>query len=222
MFGLLEVGDTIIDPFGGDPEDFAIIHLVEWTAATSHHAAFAPTRRFTERKGTKHQPNKSAFSSQRELQASILLSTLVLRWKRRRRVRLETKRAALNGAAVGADSPARGVPWAGSAVDTRIGSPSSSASASPQPFLRGVSMASPPAPPLRTRSLPLQKRKPKQPKPRRSCDDSPSMPVVSAHPGRVPRTPAGRAPKNGCRTSPDTLDGDVPLSALAELSELAC
>ena len=35
VFGLLEVGDTILDPFGNDPEDFAIIHLVEWTAVAS-------------------------------------------------------------------------------------------------------------------------------------------------------------------------------------------
>lgn len=25
--GLLEVGDTILDPFGDDPEDFALLHL---------------------------------------------------------------------------------------------------------------------------------------------------------------------------------------------------
>ena len=29
IFGLLEVGDTIMDPFGQDPEDFAVLHFVE-------------------------------------------------------------------------------------------------------------------------------------------------------------------------------------------------
>lgn len=30
ILGLLEVGDTIMDPFGQDPEDFAVLHFVEW------------------------------------------------------------------------------------------------------------------------------------------------------------------------------------------------
>jgi hypothetical protein len=34
VFGLLEVGSTMLDPFGGDPEDYAIVHFVE-------HVAFA-------------------------------------------------------------------------------------------------------------------------------------------------------------------------------------
>ena len=29
VFGLLEVGNTILDPFGNDPEDFALLHFVE-------------------------------------------------------------------------------------------------------------------------------------------------------------------------------------------------
>ena len=28
-FGLIEVGETILDPFGDDPEDFALLHFVE-------------------------------------------------------------------------------------------------------------------------------------------------------------------------------------------------
>lgn len=35
VFGLLEVGDTILDPFGKDPEDFAVLHFVECTAVAS-------------------------------------------------------------------------------------------------------------------------------------------------------------------------------------------
>lgn len=35
IFGLLEVGDTVMDPFGGDPEDYAVLHFVEHTATAS-------------------------------------------------------------------------------------------------------------------------------------------------------------------------------------------
>ena len=37
-FGLLEVGNTILDPFGTDPEDFALLHFVEWTSCASFEA----------------------------------------------------------------------------------------------------------------------------------------------------------------------------------------
>jgi len=37
-FGLIEVGETILDPFGSDPEDFAILHFVEVTCCSSHEA----------------------------------------------------------------------------------------------------------------------------------------------------------------------------------------
>ena len=35
VFGLLEVGDTILDPFGCDPEDFTVLHFIEWTISSS-------------------------------------------------------------------------------------------------------------------------------------------------------------------------------------------
>ena len=38
IFGLLEVGDTIMDPFGGDPEDYAVLHFVEHCAVASREA----------------------------------------------------------------------------------------------------------------------------------------------------------------------------------------
>ena len=41
MFGLLEVGDTILDPFGNDPEDYAVVHFVEHTAFASLEATRA-------------------------------------------------------------------------------------------------------------------------------------------------------------------------------------
>jgi len=42
IFGLLEVGDTIMDPFGNDPEDYAIVHFVEHTAQASNEAMLSP------------------------------------------------------------------------------------------------------------------------------------------------------------------------------------
>ena len=37
-FGLLEVGSTILDPFGEDPEDFALTHFVEYSMGVSREA----------------------------------------------------------------------------------------------------------------------------------------------------------------------------------------
>ena len=37
-FGLLEVGSTILDPFGEDPEDFALTHFVEYSLGVSREA----------------------------------------------------------------------------------------------------------------------------------------------------------------------------------------
>ena len=34
-FGLIEVGETVLDPFGDDPEDFALLHFVEVTVCSS-------------------------------------------------------------------------------------------------------------------------------------------------------------------------------------------
>ena len=39
-YGLLAVGDTVIDPFGDDLEDFAILHFVEFTAKASYEAMY--------------------------------------------------------------------------------------------------------------------------------------------------------------------------------------
>ena len=37
-FGLIEVGETILDPFGSDPEDYALLHFVEVTVVPSRFA----------------------------------------------------------------------------------------------------------------------------------------------------------------------------------------
>ena len=39
IFGLLEVGDTILEPFGSDSEDFAVLHFVDYVATASKEAA---------------------------------------------------------------------------------------------------------------------------------------------------------------------------------------
>jgi len=52
IFGLLEVGDTVMDPFGSDPEDFAVLHLVEWCAASSLEAIGVSHRTFGVRRAS--------------------------------------------------------------------------------------------------------------------------------------------------------------------------
>lgn len=45
IFGLLEVGDTIGDPFGKDPEDFAVLHFVEVRMGARVHVGWVGGRR---------------------------------------------------------------------------------------------------------------------------------------------------------------------------------
>ena len=40
IYGLLIVGDTVIDPFGDDLEDFAVLHFVEFTAKASFESMY--------------------------------------------------------------------------------------------------------------------------------------------------------------------------------------
>jgi len=40
IYGLLVVGDTVIDPFGDDLEDFAVLHFIEHTATASYEAIY--------------------------------------------------------------------------------------------------------------------------------------------------------------------------------------
>ena len=92
-FGLLEVGSTIMDPFGKDPEDFAITHLVEWTAVASLDA-IAISKRHQQRRGPKVGANTYAFDSVSELRAATTLAALVARWKARRKVKVKEQRIA--------------------------------------------------------------------------------------------------------------------------------
>ena len=92
-FGLLEVGSTIMDPFGKDPEDFAITHLVEWTAVASLDA-IAISKRHQQRRGPKTGANTYAFDSMSELRAATTLAALVSKWKARRKQKVKEQRAA--------------------------------------------------------------------------------------------------------------------------------
>ena len=85
IFGLLEVGDTIGDPFGSDPEDFAVLHFVECTAVASLEAIQA------DNVVPRH---KSNFYSNTELRAAIAVATrMVYRFRARKKLRLQRELA---------------------------------------------------------------------------------------------------------------------------------
>jgi hypothetical protein len=85
IFGLLEVGDTILDPFGVDAEDFAVLHFVESTVVSSLEViqvdSVVPR-------------HKIEFYSNSELRSAIAVVTrLVYRFRmRKRRRELEQER----------------------------------------------------------------------------------------------------------------------------------
>lgn len=208
VFGLLEVGDTIIDPFGGDPEDFAVTHLVEWTASVSLDAVMTQRRR----KGThqerdngsmKKTTNRYAFNSDGEFRAALTMAKLASRWKRRNEVRklerekaLEARRVAkaANGGFSPACSPACSRPGGGGVCSSAGGTGGSdgvAGSSGGGPSGWGYSPNGHGGRGGYGGAAALQRapRSPKQKgKPRRSCDEmSPSMPLRSEHPGRAVR-----------------------------------
>ena len=83
IFGLLEVGDTILDPMGTDPEDFAIVHLVEWTIQASYDATRPAKRASDSKSRPANNPTRGAFGDNSELRAAATLSKAVLRWRKR-------------------------------------------------------------------------------------------------------------------------------------------
>ena len=79
IFGLLEVGDTILDPFGKDPEDFAVLHFTECTIISSLEAIE------TEAVG-RSDAERPTFYTVDELQAANrLVRNMVLRFRARKR-----------------------------------------------------------------------------------------------------------------------------------------
>lgn len=87
MFGLLEVGDTILDPMGCDPEDFAILHLVEWTCVSSLDAIAIKRRANDKKNKPPPSPTKGAFTNLAELRAAATLARLVANWRKRRKAK---------------------------------------------------------------------------------------------------------------------------------------
>lgn len=86
IFGLLEVGDTILDPFGVDAEDFAVLHFVECTIVSSMEViqvdSVVPR-------------HKLEFYSNTELRAAIAVATRIVyrfRARKARRLREEEER----------------------------------------------------------------------------------------------------------------------------------
>jgi len=116
IFGLLEVGDTILNPFGTDPEDLAITHMVEWTAVASFDAIVVSKRKGvrerSHRYADKVEINQYAFNSSAELHACVILSTLVARWKLKKlRAKKERQAEKFRGANIGVrhtEPPVRG------------------------------------------------------------------------------------------------------------------
>ena len=86
VFGLLEVGDTILDPFGSDPEDFTILHFIEFTAASTLAAievdSMAPVMR--DRKPTTAAEAENFYSPQQVAGALRLVSRMIARHRARK------------------------------------------------------------------------------------------------------------------------------------------
>ena len=74
-FGLIEVGETILDPFGEDPEDFALLHFVEVTICSSHEAIEI------EPCGTRLKDRTSFYDPKELIAAQTLLRAMIKRWK---------------------------------------------------------------------------------------------------------------------------------------------
>jgi len=77
-FGLIEVGETILDPFGDDPEDFALLHFVEVTVCSSHEAIEIESC-------GKRRRERETFYSHKELHAAKQLVRRMIkryRWKK--------------------------------------------------------------------------------------------------------------------------------------------
>ena len=91
ILGLLEVGDTISDPFGRDPEDFAVLHFVECTAVASLEAIQVDSM---------VPRHKTEFYSNTELRAAIAVATrMVYRFRARKKLRQAREEEAAAAAA---------------------------------------------------------------------------------------------------------------------------
>ena len=88
-FGLIEVGETILDPFGTDPEDFAILHFVEVTVCSSFEAINI------EPCGPRHKDREAFYTDEQLAAAKILVKRLITRYRWQRMMRQAGSEAAL-------------------------------------------------------------------------------------------------------------------------------
>ena len=77
-FGLVEVGETILDPFGDDPEDYALLHFVEVTVCASHEAIEI------ERCGPRVRERETFYESKELNAANAIVRRMIktYRWKK--------------------------------------------------------------------------------------------------------------------------------------------
>jgi len=83
-YGLLEVGNTILDPFGDEPEDFALTHFVEYAVGVSREAIeIQPC--------TKRGAHAEFYSPEEIKAAFVVLKTLIRRFRWRQIVKAARK-----------------------------------------------------------------------------------------------------------------------------------
>ena len=73
-YGLLEVGNTILDPFGDEPEDFALTHFVEHAVGVSREAIEIPSC-------SKRGAHADFYSPEEIKAAFVVLKTLIRRFR---------------------------------------------------------------------------------------------------------------------------------------------
>ena len=90
-FGLVEVGNTILDPFGDEPEDFALTHFVEHAVGVSREAIEIQAC-------SKRGAYAELYSPEEIRAAFVVLKSLIRRFRWRQIVEAARKSALLRGA----------------------------------------------------------------------------------------------------------------------------
>ena len=91
-YGLVEVGSTILDPFGDEPEDFALTHFVEHAVGVSREAIEIQAC-------SKRGAYAELYSPEEIRAAFVVLKSLIRRFRWRQIVEAARKSALLRGAA---------------------------------------------------------------------------------------------------------------------------
>jgi len=230
-FGLIEVGETILDPFGTDPEDFALLHFVEVTICHSHETIeIEPCGVRVKERETYYDP--------KELHAANMLIRRMIkrhRWKKvmeaakaaedlnnqARQAAAQKRSCRREGCAISAASHERHVALPRQAVmHTKVGQLVSTANF--VPIGRGINsikLAEARNAPARSDVLPpaalalCAKQKKRRPRPNsRSLAEYPRE-----HPGRQFGTAIGTDSPAVC-SAPLPLDGSSPSTAAGDAS----